>query len=288
MHGLRNNPVKSIFWIMVWSLSFTVTMSLAKVLGGEVSIFTMVFVRSFFGFFFLLPLIHKNGWRKTLKTNRLPLHIARAMFACAAISATYYAYGHLSMTLATSVGFLQPLMVTLLAVIFLSEHVSWDKWIAIAVGYMGVFLLINPLDQGFDPDILMAILANALSSGAIILSRKMSDTEDPITLIVYAGAAVFGMSAVLASFYWRMPDLDQLLILLAMGGTGTLAQLGYVEALHYGEASLVAPFEYSRLVMAVPIGIFFFAEYPTLMMLAASVVIILSNLYIARAGMRKQ
>lgn len=273
---------------MVWAFSFTLTMSFAKVLRGDVSIFMMVFVRSFFGVFYLLPLIHNNGWASTFKTKKLPLHFLRAAIACAALSATYYAYGHLSMTLATSIGFSQPLIITLFAVLFLSEHVLWDKWIAICVGYMGVLVLISPWSQGFDPDIFVALLANTLSSVAIILARKMSDTESPITLLVYTGIAVLGISAVLASFYWKIPTWEQLSILLLMGGTGTMSQLGYVKALHYGEASLVAPFEYSRLVFAIPIGLFFFAEQPTLMMLLGAVIIILSNLYIARMGVRKK
>jgi len=271
--------IKAILWILTWSISFTTTMAINKTLSHAMSDFTKVFVRSVFGYVFLFPLIFHTGLKKTFTTNHLPLHLLRAILGGGAIAATYYAYSHLTMSLATTIGFTQPMVIALFAILFLREWLSWDKWVAIIAGYVGVLIAINPFQYGFDPDIFIAFLANILSSGAIILSRKLTKTDTNATILVYFNTIVMCLSGVLAFFHWTPLETSDLIRLFFMGGMATLSQYSYVQAVRHGEASLVAPFEYSRLVFAIPVGLFFFSEPVHFSTLLAALIIVGSNLY---------
>ncbi len=267
----------SIAWVLMWALSFSITMSLTKLLSHDISTIMVVFIRQLFGLVFVLPFIFKNGAIKNLATKRLPLHSLRVGFICVAWLSTYYAYAHLPLAFATSIGFTAPLITTTLAVLVLQESVSWRHWIFIVVGYIGVLVMVQPGVIAFDFAVGVALLANLSASIGLIATKRLSATESPLQLLTYnnvGGILVFG---ILALFYWQAPSPYNAMLLSLIAATGTFSGYCYVKALQKGEASLVAPFEYSRLIFAIPVGLFFFSEIPTLWTLVGGVVIIASN-----------
>jgi drug/metabolite transporter (DMT)-like permease len=279
---LMSDQSKSVLWILNWSLMHTLLMSCAKAVNPDLNIFTMVFVRAVFGVVFLLPLMHGTGWKKTFVTKNLKLQLVRAVIVLFALASSYYAYRNLVLNLATSIGFTQPLIITILALLFLGERVRYGQWLALMIGYGGVFCFVNPFSATFDPTIFVALLANLFSSTAIILTKVLSRTDKNITIMSYSYVGLLLISGILVMNFWVTPKFFDLVILFAMGGLGTLSQYSYITALKYGNASFVAPFEYSRLVIAIPIGYFVFGEGMSWITIVGAVVIIFSNLYIAR------
>lgn len=258
-------------------------MACAKLVSPELNIFTMVFVRAIFGVIFLLPLMHQTGWKKTFKTTNLKLQLVRTFVVLLAISTSYYAYRHLPLNLATSIGFIQPLIITILALFFLQEKIRYGQWISLAVGYAGVLFLVNPFSASFDPNIFIALAANLLAGIAIIATKVLSRGDQNVTIMSYSYIGLLILSGILAINGWTTPSLFDVTILFGMGGMGTLAQYSYINALKFGTASFVAPFEYSRLVVAIPVGYLFFHEGISALTLIGASIIILSNLYIARS-----
>lgn len=273
---------KSIAWILTWALMHSITMSLVKVVGKEVNIFMMVFVRSSAGVIFLLPLMKRTGWRSSLITHNLKMQIVRAIFLCGALAMTYYTYRHLSLPLATSIGFTQPLILTILAILFLKEYITWDRWVALIFGYVGVLFFVNPFHAAFDPDIWAALLANLFASAVIISTKILTRTDHTVTILLYSFITVIFLSGWVVIYDWQPLPLEEISLLLLIGAVGTFSQYCYISALKFGTASLVAPFEYTRLVFAVPIGYIFFGEAITYPILLGTLIIIIANIYIAK------
>lgn len=249
------------------------------------NVFTLVFVRSGVSLVFLAPLVHREGWTASFQSNKPGFHVLRAALGCGALACTYYAYRKLPLALATTIGFTQPLILTVFSLFFLKESLTWGRWIALFVGYAGVLILAVPTGGGacgeLEP-IIIAFLANVLSSGAIITAKHLTKTDSTVTLLVYFSLAVFCLSGIFFGYDHQPIQMDDAKILVLIGGLAMLSQFSYMRALKHANASTVAPFEYLRLVFAIPIGIIFFHEKLELKTILGACVIIATSFYLTR------
>ncbi len=284
---LRKQTLISVLWVLMWALSFSVAMSLTKLLSSNIHTIVVVFIRVAVGFCFFLPFIYKAGL-KGFATQRLKLHVFRVFLMCGALISTYYAYKHLPLAFATSLGFTGPLLTTTMAVIFLRERLDWRWWLLIVSGYIGVLIMVRPDIVVFDIAVAMAIIANILSSAARITIKSLVSTESSLQILVYNNFGALLFFSLLIPFFWQTPSGIDAVLLGFIAGAGTLSQYCYVKALQNGSASLVAPFEYSRLIFSVPVGFLLFAELPTVWTFLGSVVIILSNYGLTLLEMKKE
>lgn len=262
-----------------WAAVFSTTMSLIKWIGPAVPTAMKVFMRLLFGLVFMSPFIFKRGLHR-LKTDHFLMHLIRTCLILAAMFCTYYAYAHLPLAFATSLGFTAPLMTTVLAILFLHERVASSHWVALMTGYMGVLIMVRPGVVAFDPAIGIALLANLFASSAIIFTRKLIQTESSAKILFYANILSVIVMLVIALFNWKTPTLAELFLLLLIGGIGVFSQYCNVQAYRYSQPSFLAPFEYLRLVFAIPIGIYLFDEKPDAWTLLGSLIIVLTTLYI--------
>lgn len=283
----RQGNLMGISWMLLWAGIFNTTMSLSKTLSPETSVFMILFVRTLFSLSLFTPMIIKQG-NNAFKSKRKSLLLVRSLLAISAMLCTYYAYRHLPLSLATSVGFSGPLIVSALAILFLGEHVNLKKGLTILLGYVGVLIMINPQANGFDPDIFVALLANFLAAGANILGKMLSTTEDTTKIMVYFQVVAFLISGVIALFHWQMIPLHDVGILCLMGATATASQYCYLKALKHGEATIVTPFEYTRLIFAIPVGIYFFEEVLQAHTFIGAAVIIASALALSRIALKQE
>lgn len=266
----------SIAWMLSWSVTFSIAMSLTKMMSDQTSSMMIVFIRSIFGLVILAPLVMKQGIRN-IRTNHPYLHMARVIFSSFAMVCTYYAYSKLPLATATSIGFTGPCISVLLAMVVFSESVSPGKWAFILMGYLGVLVIAQPGSMVFHPAIFVALLANFLASCSIITAKFLTGEESPeqITFINSFGRIVLLGSV--SFLFWSTPTTQDWYYLCLIGIFGTISQFSYITALKSGMVSLVAPFEYSRLVIAIPIGVLIFAEIPSIWTFVGSLVIVASN-----------
>ena len=283
----KKSKIKAIQWVLLWCLSFTFAMSCAKFLSREVSDVVLLFMRSLFGLVFIMPFIMNQGL-KPLKTKVLPLHLLRVFFSCVATACTYYAYRNLPLAFATSIGFTAPLFITVLAMLFLGDRVSPKLWAAIFVGYIGILLMLRPTEFVFDTNVFVALMANLVAGCALIAIKKLTRTESTETIMMFTGIGAVVVSGIASLFYWQTPSLQDTVILCGVGGFGTLSQFCYVKALQNGDPSFISPFQYLRLVVAIPVGILLFFETPGIWELLGSCVIIASTAFIAYEEKRKK
>ncbi|HXF90745.1 MAG TPA: DMT family transporter [Candidatus Nitrosotenuis sp.] len=274
-HTLINpiDKIKAVFWVLGWCLALSLGMALTKTLPAGLPSALVVAIRCWFGFLVLCPVLLQQGPRKIFSESQVFLNILRGLITCAAMGCTYYAYRHLPLAYASAIGQSGPLFTTVLAIVLLQERVTGYHWGLLFLGYCGVVIMVQPTVHGIDGATIAALAANLLAGLAIVLARHLSQTHGPVTLISYStGVAAFVMM-IIGWIQWQMPSLEQWGILALIGILGVSSQYSYVKALKYGPASFVAPFEYTRLCIAIPIGYVFFDEVPKMSTLLGSLII---------------
>lgn len=184
-----------------------------------------------------------------------------------------------------------PLVVAAGAVVFFGERVGWRRWAAIAVGFMGVLLILKPGPEGFEAASLFAVFGTLGFAGRDLATRAapkgMSNAQLGVigfAMLIVAGAP---MLAVTGGAVW--PDMQGWALLLGAVIAGVLAYSALTGAMRVGELSVVAPFRYTRLIFAMALGVLVFAERPDAMTLLGSAIIVGSGLFtVLRAQRQKQ
>jgi len=274
------DKIKGILWMIAWAFMFSTSMSISKLVSQDVPTVILVFMRLSFGLVFFTPFLIRHR-DQPLKSKRFPLHLLRVMFICAAMTCTYYAYGHLPLAFTTSLGFTAPLMTTVLALLILKEKVTPTRWIAVIVGYIGIIVMIRPGYIPLEPAVLVALAANLLASCISIIVRQLSSTETTIQIMFYGNFFTFFFISIGAALFWKMPAWEDLRWLILLGASGMLSQFCSVNALKRAQPSLLAPFEYFRLIFAIPIGYFIFDEVVSFWTFLGSAIIIGATWFLA-------
>ncbi|MCI2399532.1 DMT family transporter [Aliiroseovarius subalbicans] len=177
-----------------------------------------------------------------------------------------------------------PLVVALGAVVFFGEQVGWRRWAAIALGFVGVLMILRPGLAGFEALSMLAVIAMFGFAGRDLGSRAapvgMSNLQLGVlgfVMLTLSGALILGVTG--GAVY---PDLREAALLAGIVAVGVFAYFALTKAMRTGDISVVAPFRYSRLVLAMVLAVVVFGERPDGWTLAGSVVIVLSGLVLIK------
>jgi drug/metabolite transporter (DMT)-like permease len=208
----------------------------------------------------------------------------RALAGTVGMILSFYAYHELPLADANALSFTRTLWVVPLAALVLKEHVGPRRIAATMVGFLGALLMLQPSASAPDAHLGMAALA-ALSSAFLIamtVTGMKVMTRDHSTMTLMSWSAVLGLMLSIppALFVWRWPNVVDLLLLAAMGVLGTITQACYIKGMSQGDAMVMAPLDYTRLVFAVIIGYLLFSEIPNTLTLGGAGIIIASTIYI--------
>ncbi len=282
--GLRLSPNhQGALWMLGAATGFTLNSAMVKTLGTEgLHALQIVFFRGAIGLLVILPFVWQAGGIAALKTRHPWVHAIRTLAGTVAILCGFYAFTRLPLADVTAITFTTPLFAVVLAVLILGEPVRWRRWTATAVGFLGVLIMVRPGGAGFDPAALIALGMGFGVAVAVTLVKKFPPAEKQAVMLFYFAVGSTAISALPAAAVWRAPTLSQLVILVTIGVLGLGAQAMLIRAFRVGEASFVAPFDYSKLVIAGLIGFFVFSEVPDAWALIGAGVIVASTLYIAR------
>ena len=175
-----------------------------------------------------------------------------------------------------------PLVIVLGAALFLGEPIGPRRWIAIAVGFLGVLMVVRPGLSGFQPASLLAVLAVVTLGARDVVTRRMPGQVQSLQLAASAFLAVFIAGLVMALALGQgfvLPDARQWLLLAACVGVGASGYALLIIATRVGEASALAPYRYSRLVFSLMLAWFVLGERPDLLTLLGAAVIVASGCY---------
>lgn len=279
---LLSGNTRGVFWLLLFTISFAGADVLAKIMGLQINLLVILFLRYFISVFLILPVVLYLG-AGVLKTGLPGVHAIRVVISVSAQLLVYYALINMYVADVTAIGFTRPLFVTFLAVWFLSETVGWRRWVATGIGFVGVFIMVGPSASGVNYAAAgAALLATLMFGVAMVMVRRFAPTEPPIRFVFYYhfGGAVLSLGP--AIYFWQTPTWIELAFIVAIALTSTIAMTCGIRAYSVAEVSIVGPVEYVRLLFAAILGYVVFAETPGLNTWIGAVVIIAATFYIAR------
>ena len=262
----------------------------AKYLSADYPITEIVWAR-FAGHlvFVVLAFFPRLRW-SLFSTTRPVIQITRSMLLLASTSLFVSAIGRLPLATASAIGFASPFIVTALSVPVLGEQVGPRRWTAVAIGFIGVLIVIRP-GAGFANWAALLVLGST-SSYAIyqVITRLIALHDKPETGIVYAALVGTAVMSAIAPFEWRLPAaaLDWALF-GCLGFFGGFGHYFVIKAFRCGPAAVIAPFSYGELVGSTVIGYFAFGNFPDAWTWFGASIIVACGVYIAyREGVRRQ
>jgi len=273
-------PVRGAIWMTLASGSFSVMTALIRPAAEEVHPFEIVFFRNLFGLILLSPLIFRQGLG-ALRTTRLKLHLLRAACFLGAMLCWFSAIPHVTLVDAISLNFTAPIFITILAALVLHEQVRARRWTAVAFGFAGAIVILRPGFQEFNFWLILVLGDATIWSIAAIVIRILTRTDSPTTIVAHMFMWVTPASLILALFVWHTPSWHTLLVLFALSLASTIGHVAMTRAFQAAEASVLVPFDYTRLVFGGLIGFLAFGEVPDRWTLIGAAIIIGSALYIA-------
>ena len=266
--------------------AFALNDVVVKKLGQTLSPFQLAFFRYFVGFAIMAPIFLRMGW-PALRTSRPGIHLTRLVIACAAQVGVFVSVVHLPLADATSLAFSRILFTTVLAVFLLKEVVGGRRWAATLVGFVGVIIMVRP-GGDIDPVAGIALASACVFALANILIRIMADTEPPGRILFFYQAGGILIFLGPAIWFWQSPETPVAWgMALAIGLLTTLGMTGFIRGFAVGEASVIGPVEYVRLVFAATFGLVLFGEVPDLWTIVGAAVIVLCTSLSARSEARR-
>ena len=269
---LNNSPVsaaarrRAILLVLASSGSFTAAAALVKVAAPEIPVVEVMLFRSFVALLLMLPWVMRAGWWAVLRTRRPWAHAMRSLAGLAGMFGTFYGLAHLPIATVTALGFAMPIFLAMLSVPMLGERLTWPRLAAITAGLAGVLLVIRPWQgAGGLPRFETAVVVGGVAAWALAMAsiRRMGQAgERNITIVVLFSLCCTVLSAALAAPVWVTPRPAMLWVLVAVGAISGVAQLLMTEGYRSGEASMLAPFEYSAIFYTVLLGWAVWGEVP--------------------------
>ncbi len=230
----------------------------------------------------LLFVTWRRAWGR-MWNLRWPLHLMRGVLAVGMIALFTYGVKGLPLANAYTLFFVAPLMITMLAVPFLGERVPPAHWWAVALGLVGVLVALRPSPDAFLGWAGMAVLgAAACYAASAVAGRLLCRTDAPESLVLWTMVMLSLFGGLLAAPGWVPIQSSHLGLLAALGLTGFAGQLAITEAFRHGQASAVAPFEYTALAWGIGLDYALWAVLPDAYTMSGAAIIIVAGLYLLR------
>jgi drug/metabolite transporter (DMT)-like permease len=268
---------------------FTAMATLIKLASDRYPIGELVFFRSFFA---LIPVFIWVAWRgqfpSVFHTRHIGRHFFRSLCGASAMFLGFTALSLLPIADATAIGYASPLMTVILAVFILGERVRVYRWTAVVVGLFGVLVILSDYVGPESSGVSEASSIGAIVSlaGAFVGALAATQTR---ALVRYEGAATivvyFSLFCTLAGlatlpFGWHVPTWTDALMLVVAGICGGLGQVFLTQSYRFGDASLIAPFDYTSMIWALIVSLVVFATWPNVTMLVGTAIVIGAGLFV--------
>lgn len=218
---------------------------------------------------------------RSLHSKRVGAHVGRMALGMVAMALNFAAMILLPLAEATAIGFSVPIFSTVLAAMVLGEPTGKWRWGAVAAGFVGVLLIVQP-GTGEVPLLgaSVALVAALLTASVTVVIRRLGKTERASTTVFWFAVSSLAPLGVMMVWFARGHDAETWAILAGLALTGGLAQLTLTGSLRLAPVALVMPMDYTSLIWAVLLGAWIFAEVPTLWIWVGAPVIIASGLVI--------
>ncbi len=280
--GISGN-LRSIYAMLAAVVFFAMMDTCMKMLSAHYPAMQVAALRSLSSLPLVCGYLVWRGAHRSILNVRWSLHLLRSTIGIAMLALFAYGVRTLSLAEAYSIFFIGPILITALSVFVLKEKVDARRWIAIAVGMGGVLVVLRPTGEGVLSLAGLAVLMAAVGYAVSAVSGRILARSDRSEHMVFWLMLLMATGAsVLAAPGWVDVRGEHLPLLAALAVSGFFAQLAITEAFNHGEASVVAPFEYTALAWAVTIDWLLWKTLPDEYTLLGAAIIIGSGLYLIR------
>lgn len=218
---------------------------IVRLLAGEVHAFIIGFFRALFGLLVMLPWILRGV--DMVASPYRGLHVVRAGLKLASLVTLFIAYQHAPLPDATAIFFSLPMFVMLGAWLFLDERIGGAQVAALVTALIGMLIVVRPGGQGFDPALVFALAASALTATIQLVLKRMAQHDTADRLVAWNLVAMTGLGFIIAMTVWKTPTPWQLMLLVVQGALGVANQMLVTKALKLSDASFVGPLDFIRL-----------------------------------------
>jgi len=277
---------KGILFMLLGCLLFSIADALGKLATQNYPLIQVIWLRCFFGFLLIATVIIAKGNLKAFGTKHPRAHFVRSIVGIALTGCMMTGLKYIPLAEVTAVVFATPLIVAVYSALVLRENIHKGTFVAIVLGFFGVLIVVRPTPDHFHFAHLI-MLGFALSSAYLSISaRALIKTESPLTLNLYIYPATIILGGFFAWRDWVTPDIVSLGYLFGVAFFATLALLSVTKAVHCASPAKVYPFDYSRIVWTVSIGLIFWGELPDTLTWSGIAIIILCGIYILHHSRR--
>jgi len=241
------------------SVCYAILHGSVRYVSADVHPFEITFFRNLFGLIVLVPWFVAYGL-EPLRTRRFGLHLLRATSNTVAMMMFFLALSMTPLALVQALGFTAPLFATLLAIFILGERVRLRRWMALSAGFIGALIIVRPGLHPIDTGSLLTLGSAAVWGFTLITIKILSRTDSAVTITTYMVLLMSPLSLLPALFYWTWPEPEAWLWLVVCGVSGTAAQLLMAQSFRVADATVVLPFDFTKIVWGALIGYLVFGE----------------------------
>jgi len=284
------NPFRAIALKIASVLLFVLMATLIKAASEEVPPGQTVFFRSLCAMPVILGwLIWQGKFPKGLRTTNPMGHLWRGLIGSTAMGLSFSGLAILPLSEVKAIQYAMPLFVVILAALMLGERVRAIRLTAVGMGMVGVLIILWPRLTSFtggevDPRLaygaLIVLTGSLCAAFAQIFVRRLVETEETAAIVFWFSVTATLLSLFSIPFGWQMPSPAVFAYLVGSGLVGGLGQILLTSAYRFGDASIIAPFEYASMLFAIAIGYAVFGEVPTVVMLLGSSIVIAAGVLI--------
>lgn len=299
--GNEDTAIKGILFLVLGLSVFSIQDVIMKFFSDEIALQEVIFSRGLVTLVVICFLILRHEGAKGFIAQRPFLCIVRGFAGFTCFTTFSMALAVLPLADAMPLYYTSPLFVIAFSIPFLGETVKLRSWVAILVGFAGTVLVAQPSAYGIEPAMILAIVSAIAYSWQSLLARKLGSTESALGMTFYSMCTFVALSGFMGLAFgngwldnfahpsaqylfraWTWPTLGQFGLILTVGLVAAIGFLCISQAYRLGQASVIAPFEYSSLPFAVFWGWLFWGEIPGLMTILGSALIIGGGLYVLR------
>ena len=280
------SKLRAALWMAGW-LSLMLVMAVAGREGArELNVFQLMEVRSTLGFLLLYPMIRANGGFYTLKTSRLPQHVSRNLIHYAAQLGWFFALTLIPIGQVVAIEFTMPIWTAILAAGFLGERMTVWKVAAIALGIIGVIVIVRPATGEINPGQMIALGAAVGFGISMALVKSLTRTESALAIIFWMLVVQSAAGFFPTLYVWVWPSAHAWGWMVVIAVCGTFSHYCLASAMRYADATVVVPMDFLRVPLTAIAGWLIYSERLDAFTLLGAALILTGNLLNLKPGGR--
>jgi drug/metabolite transporter (DMT)-like permease len=279
--GRADRPFRGIAMILTSTVFLGVSDVTAKYLSKTLPSIEITWIRFLVFALIMVPAMVPGSPLYALRSDRPRFQLLRGLALLG--SSLFFITGlrYLPIAEASATGFVSPLFVTALSILFLGERVGLRRWMATAVGLVGVLIILRPGTSAFHAAAFFPVISALSWASTLIMTRMMSGRDPAITTMTYSSIMGVSVLTLLVPLVWVAPSWHEVLFGILIGVASTLGQWIVVLAFRYADASVLAPFQYTQLLWVSILGFLVFGEVPDIWTVIGAIFIVATGLYTA-------